>query len=849
MQRRTGRSRATRANPAPDQATNPAITLPVVLVSEAVVLPHISAPLLLADERAEAAVSRAFERDRRILILVEQRAPEPPTEWIDRLVMGDDPPEADEDARAGHAGSPRATVGIIAELLHPIRRYGQPQYLVQGISRGVVESVVRERPYILAWVREQPDSDDRTVDAEAMMSAVIALVERYISLLPNIPEEVTEMVRSIEEPGRLADMVASSPEYTPAQRQQVIDVLDPLTRLGRVHTMLAEKLDVLDLRTKIEADAQASLDRSQREYYLREEMRAIRRELGEGGEEFLADDLRERIASANMPDEVRTKALQQVERLENQHPQSPEVGLLRTYIEWLLSVPWSVETEDNVDLDHAAAVLNEDHYGLDKVKERILDFIAVRSLAGDRMKTPILCFVGPPGVGKTSLGKSIARALGRNYVRVSLGGVRDEAEIRGHRRTYVGALPGRIVKALCDAGSRNPVFVLDEVDKIGTDVIRGDPASAMLEVLDPEQNGTFADHYMEVPINLSRVLFITTANLLDPIPSALRDRMEVIEISGYTDVEKTHIARGFLLPKMLESHGLTAKHVSITDAAIHRLIHEYTREAGVRNLERELGALGRKMARRVVGGERGSVSITPDALPTYLGIPRYEFGAAEERAEVGVATGVAYTEFGGSLLPIEVALVPGKGDVRLTGQLGDVMQESAHAAMTYARSRVVALGVDPAIFETRSIHIHVPEGAVPKDGPSAGVTLATALISALTGRPVRHDLVMTGEVTLRGKVLPIGGLKEKMLAAHRAGITTFVMPRRNAKDLADMPAEVRDAMEIVQVEGMEEVLQHALLSRESTEPVTPKPKRPPRRTAANRNAAWTPPAPLSGATS
>ncbi len=851
MQRRTGRTRASRVTPATEQTASPAMTLPVVLVPEAVVLPQISAPLFLNDERAEAAVARAFERDRRILILVEQHAPEPPTEWIDRLVLRDDEPlpNAGDDRFDGRHGSPRATVGVIAELLQPIRRHGPPQYLVQGLCRGVVESVVRERPYILAWVHEQTDTEVvRTVEATAMMSAVIALVERYIALLPNIPEEVTEMVRSIEEPGRLADLIASSPEYTPAQRQQIIEIVDPLTRLTRVHAMLADKLDVLDLRSKIETEAAASMDRSQREYYLREELRAIRRELGEASEEFLADDLRERIAAANMPDEVRAKAIQQVERLENQHPQSPEVGLLRTYIEWLLTVPWSVETEDNLDLAHAATVLNEDHYGLEKVKDRILDFIAVRSLAGDKMRTPILCFVGPPGVGKTSLGKSIARALGRNYVRVSLGGVRDEAEIRGHRRTYVGALPGRIVKALCDAGSRNPVFVLDEVDKIGTDIIRGDPASAMLEVLDPEQNSAFADHYLEVPVDLSRVLFITTANLLDPIPPALRDRMEVIEISGYTDVEKTRIARGFLLPKMLVSHGLTPKHLKLPDAALRHLIHEYTREAGVRNLERELGGLGRKIARRVAGGETGPVTVKAETLTTYLGVPRYEFGAAEERAEIGVATGVAYTEFGGSLLPIEVALVPGKGDVRLTGQLGEVMQESAHAAMTYARSRVAALGVDPALLETRSIHIHVPEGAVPKDGPSAGVTLATALISALTGRAVRHDLVMTGEITLRGKVLPIGGLKEKMLAAHRAGIKTFLMPRRNAKDLADVPAEVRDEMEIIMVEHVEEILKQALLSDQSSDPATPRLKRSSRR-ATNRGANWMPPPPLSGAVS
>ncbi len=850
MQRRAGRNRD--HEPTRDAAPPPsaAITLPVVLVPESVVLPRISAALVLEDARAEAAINRALDRDRRVLVLVERGAPEPPTEWIDRLFTHDDLPLDDPDPPApSRSGTrARATVGVIVELLHPVRRYGQPQYIVQGIGRGVVEGIVRERPYILAWVREEPDPEVRTVEADAMMSAVLNLVERYVGLLPNIPDEVVEMIKQIDEPGHLADLIASSPDYTAAQRQFIVEALDPLERLTRVHALLAEKLDVLDLRTKIETEAQANLDRSQREYYLREQLRAIRRELGEGGEEFLADDLRERIAGAQMPDAVRDKALQQVERLENQHPQSPEVGLLRTYIEWLLSVPWAVTTEDNTDLPHAATVLDEDHYGLEKVKERILDFIAVRALAGDKMRTPILCFVGPPGVGKTSLGKSIARALGRNYIRISLGGVRDEAEIRGHRRTYVGALPGRVVKALCDAGSNNPVFVLDEVDKIGTDIIRGDPASALLEVLDPEQNNTFADHYLEVPVDLSKVLFITTANLLDPIPPALRDRMEVIEVPGYTDLEKVKIARGFLLPKMLGSHGLTPKHLSITDAALRQVIHEYTREAGVRNLERELGALGRKTARRIAGGERGTVSVTLDALPVMLGVPRYEFGAAEERAEVGVATGVAYTEYGGTLLPIEVSLVPGKGEVRLTGQLGEVMQESAHAAITYARARAAAFGVDPGIFETRAIHLHVPEGGVPKDGPSAGVTLATALLSALTGRAARHDLVMTGEITLRGKVLPIGGLKEKMLAAHRAGIRTFIMPRRNVKDLADIPAEVREGMQIIPVERMEEIVALALLTDAPDAPPTKTPKRAPRK-PARRAPAWTPPPPLTGAPS
>ncbi len=870
MQRRSSRSRAPR-DPSPvEAALGPAVTLPVVLVSEAAVLPHISATLPLADARAEAAVNRALARDRRVLVLVEREAEEATNAWIDRFVQhsefDDDADDGDYEEQNDRKGREpwreravpgvRSTVGVVVELVQPMRRHGQSYYVVQGLHRGVVESTVRETPYMLAWVREQIDTETRTAEAEATMSAVIALVERYIAVLPNMPDEIMDIIRGVEDPGHLADLLASSPDYTAAQRDEIIAILDPIARLTRVHAMLADKLHVLDLRTKIENEAQANLDRSQREYYLREQLRAIRRELGEGGGDSPADGLRERIANTSMPDEVREKAIQQVERMEAQHPQSPEVGLLQTYIEWLLSMPWEVDTEDNTDLTHAAAVLDADHYGLDKAKERILEFIAVRALAGEKMRTPILCFVGPPGVGKTSLGRSIAKALGRKYVRMSLGGVRDEAEIRGHRRTYVGAMPGRIVKALRDAGTRNPVLVLDEVDKVGTDIIRGDPASALLEVLDPEQNNTFADHYLEVPLDLSKVLFVTTANLLDPIPPALRDRMEVIEVSGYTDVEKMHIARGFLLPKMLGSHGLTEQHVEVTDPALARIIHEYTREAGVRNLERELGSVGRKVARRIVTGNSSPVTIGLDELPTYLGVPRFESDAAEERAEVGVATGVAYTEYGGALLPIEVSLVPGKGgDIRLTGQLGAVMQESAHAAMTYARAHAVELGIDPALFETRAIHIHVPEGAVPKDGPSAGITLATALVSALTGRPVRHDLVMTGEVTLRGKVLPIGGLKEKMLAAHRAGIKRFLLPARNAKDLADVPALVREGMEAVPVARMEQVIALALLPigmtvAEEAEPpapppeAEPKPKRAPRRVNTPKPSSY-PPSPLT----
>ena len=864
MQRRSSRGRPPRDLTPVEAALGPAVTLPVVLVSEAAVLPHISATLPISDARADAAVNRALGRDRRVLVLVERNAEEATHAWIDRFVQhGEFDDDDDESETEGEppaswsersAPGVRSTIGVVAELVQPIRRHGQSFYVVQGLHRGIVESTVRESPYVLAWVREQTDPEARSAEAEATMSAVVALVERYISVLPNMPDEIMDIIRGVDEPGHLADLLASSPDYTAAQRDEIIGILDPIARLTRVHAMLADKLHVLDLRARIEGEAQANLDHSQREYYLREQLRAIRRELGEGGSDSPGDSLRERIAAASMPDEVREKAMQQVERLEAQHPQSPEVGLLQTYIEWLLAMPWETATEDNTDLAHAAAVLDADHYGLEKVKERILEFIAVRALAGDRMRTPILCFVGPPGVGKTSLGRSIARALGRKYVRMSLGGVRDEAEIRGHRRTYVGAMPGRIVKALRDAGASNPVLVLDEIDKVGTDIIRGDPASALLEVLDPEQNSTFADHYLEVPLDLSKALFITTANLLDPIPPALRDRMEVIEVGGYTDVEKTHIARGFLLPKMLGSHGLTEEHVTITDAALDRIIHQYTREAGVRNLERELGAVGRKLARRIVTGDATHVEIGVNELATYLGIPRYESDTAEERAEVGVATGVAYTEYGGALLPIEVSLVPGKGgDVRLTGQLGSVMQESAHAAITYARAHAAELGIDPALFETRAIHIHVAEGAVPKDGPSAGVTLATALVSALTGRLVRHDVTMTGEVTLRGKVLPIGGLKEKMLAAHRAGIKLFILPARNAKDLAEVPALVREGMKTASVERMDEVLALALLPvgvtaiDDAEPPVLPteaKPKRAPRRPPTPKSSPY-PPSPLT----
>jgi ATP-dependent Lon protease len=672
--------------------------------------------------------------------------------------------------------------------------------------------LVQLDPYLEARIQLIPDEKESNVEIEALMASIQAQIEQYVTAGAPVPPEVAVAARNITDGGLLADMAAYSPEMTPELRQELLETIDVADRLRLVSAFLAKQIEILELKGRIQSEVKSEMDRNQREYILREQMKAIQKELGEDdpavGE---VNELRQKVEESAMPDEVKEKALKEVDRLSRIPSASPEQGVVRTYVDTLVSLPWGTSTDDNLNLDDAEKVLNEDHYGLEKPKERILEYMAVRKLA-EKIRSPILLFVGPPGVGKTSLGKSIARAMGRKFVRMSLGGIHDEAEIRGHRRTYIGALPGRVIQSIKTAGTNNPVFMLDEIDKVGMD-FRGDPSSALLEVLDPEQNNSFQDNYLEVPFDLSKVLFIATANMADTIPPALRDRMEMIQLPGYTQLEKLRIAQQFLLPKQLENHGLTAKQLTFEEDALVRLIQAFTREAGVRNVEREIASVSRKVARKVASKPRTKVTIKAGQLEDYIGPARFDYGQLEEEDQIGIVTGLVVSDAGGDIVQVEATKMEGKDDFILTGQLGSVMQESARAGLSYIRSRCVALGLDPSIFEKQTIHVHVPAGATPKDGPSAGVTMATAMASLLTGRPVRRDIAMTGEITLRGRVLPIGGLKAKLLAAHLAGVETVLIPKRNEKDLVDVPDDVRKQLTIVPVDHMDQVLAAALLDQ------------------------------------
>jgi ATP-dependent Lon protease len=692
---------------------------------------------------------------------------------------------------------------------------GSMRLVVQGVARIRLLEVIQHRPFLQARVEpvEEVPPSAGDIEAEALARSAATVFRQIVELSPTLPDELADAVQDLPSPGRLADAIgAALPALTTAVRQDLLETLDVKARLQRLVAALTKEAEVLELGSKIQSQVQSEVGKTQREYYLREQLKAIQKELGESDERAQElDELRGKIEAAGMTEEARKEGLRELDRLAKMHPAAAEYTVARTYLDWLVSLPWARETQDCLDIVAARAVLDEDHWGLEKVKDRIIEYLAVKSLrpAG---KDPILCFVGPPGVGKTSLGRSIARALGRKFHRISLGGMRDEAEIRGHRRTYVGALPGQIVQGLRRADSRNPVFMLDEIDKLGMD-FRGDPASALLEVLDPEQNVAFRDHYLDVAFDLSRILFITTANMLDTVPPALRDRMEVIEIAGYTEEEKLHIARRHLLPKQTREHGLTAgEPIAWTDAAIRLLIRGYTREAGLRNLEREIARITRKIARARVEGRTEAVEVTEARVGELLGAPRFVQEEIEERTRVpGVAVGLAWTPAGGDILFVEATRMKGNKSLTLTGQLGDVMKESAQAALSWVRSHAADLGVRPDFWEVSDIHVHVPAGAIPKDGPSAGVTILTALVSLMTGRPVRSRLAMTGEVTLSGRVLPVGGIKEKVLAARRAGVETVILPSRNEKNLLeDVPAEVRAAMTVHLVDSVDELLERAL---------------------------------------
>ena len=777
--------------------------LSLLPLRDVIVFPHMIVPLFIGRPKSIKAVEKAMLNNNQIILASQRNA------------KVDDPQPEDIFA-----------IGTIAEILQVLKLPdGTIKVLAEGVGRCMIEEFIEDDSCFNVLASDCEKEIEDSPQSEALMRNVNAQFEKYAKSNSKIPPEMIQSALSIKEPGRLADIVASHVALKVENKQAILESIDPEERLMKLYNFLSSEIDIQELEKKIRSQVKTQMEKTQKEYYLQEQMKAIQKELGTiDNRKSETQELEEKILGCKMNAEVQDKALRELRRLELMPPMSAEATVVRNYIDWLISLPWAKKTRDKIDLEKAEKILDHDHYGLEQAKERILEYLAVRRLV-KKMRGPILCLAGPPGVGKTSLARSIARATGRNFVRLSLGGVRDEAEIRGHRRTYIGALPGRIIQGMKRAQSRNPVFLLDEIDKMSTD-FRGDPSSALLEVLDPEQNHSFSDHYLEVDYDLSQVMFITTANVIHKIPGPLQDRMEVIRLPGYTDLEKVRICTLFLLPKQLKSHGLDSKNLEFSENAIKYIIYRYTREAGVRNLEREIASVCRKVARHVVQkGKEFHVQISAHNVPKYLGPPRFPKKDKAPEDEVGIANGLAWSEVGGDILPIEAVIMDGKGGLTLTGQLGDVMQESAHAAYSYIRSKAKDLNLSGEVFQKSDVHLHIPEGAIPKDGPSAGITMATAMASAFTGKPVRHDVAMTGEITLRGKVLPIGGLKEKVLAAHRAEIRTVIIPEENEKDLKEIPEMVKRVTQFVLVKNMDQVLKTALVGYSGSTKEQPQPHR------------------------
>ena len=763
--------------------------VPLLPVRDVVIYSYMILPLMVGREKSIKAVEQAVSGNRLIFLATQKSS-------------SDEDPSPDDIYSTG-------TVAMVVKMLK--LPDGRVKILVQGVAKGRIVSYLSSANYFMVQIDkiQEPTVEGITIEIEALMRTVKENSEKILQLRGIVSPDAVAILDSIEDPGRLADLVASNLKLRVEESQQILEIIDPVPRLKKVNELLSKELELSAMQAKIQTQAKEEMGKTHREYFLREQLKAIQSELGEIDEKTKEiEEFRTKIVKAKIPVEVQKEADKQLSRLGQMHPDAAEASIIRTYLDWIVELPWSKSTRDKLDIKRAKQILDEDHYDLEKIKDRILEYLGVRKL-NKQMKGPILCFVGPPGVGKTSLGKSIARALGRKFTRISLGGLRDEAEIRGHRRTYIGALPGRIIQGLKNAGSNNPVFMLDEIDKVGAD-FRGDPSAALLEVLDPEQNHAFSDHYLNVPFDLSKVMFIATANLADPIIPALKDRMEIIELSGYIDEEKLKIARQYLIPRQIRENGLKVNDLDLTDEAILNIINFYTREAGLRNLEREIANVCRKIARKIAEGEKKVPRVTAKNLNKFLGVPRILPDYDNRKDEVGVATGLAWTPYGGDVLYIEATPMEGKGNLLLTGQLGDVMKESGQAAMSYFRSRAAKFGLSENFYFSKDIHVHVPAGAIPKDGPSAGVTMASALVSALTGIPVRSDVAMTGEITLRGRVLPIGGLKEKSLAALRARIYTIIAPEQNQKDLDEIPKHIRRRLDFKFVKHMDEVLRLAL---------------------------------------